>query len=206
MVAFLTDNNNLEPHIIGAMFFHRIFAKTMDDETFKDLQQLGNMEFFFDDSTENEELYYAQLKQSIAEEKLLDIAVDYASLFVGPAALKAPPWSSTYLSDESEIFTSVTMWVEAYYKKYHVILDNKDREPCDHFALEFNFLAILLNHYLHCANAEAENYIKKDIETFLQEHFLFWLPKVLQKVVDNSQTNFYKSAAMLALEVIKRWQ
>jgi len=126
---------------------------------------------------------------------------DYARLFVGPDHLLAPPWESVYLGREHLLFEEETYAVREFYARFGLQTPSLNVEPDDHFALELAFVA-------HCCTLALEALERGDDEAldrvltagheFLSEHLLRWAPAFLERVIERSQSDFYRGAAYLA--------
>ena len=116
------------------------------------------------------------------------LAREHQRLFVGPAALPAPPWGSVYLDEESVLFGDSTRALQAFAGRHGIALETGQREPLDHFGLVCWLVA-------HAAEASDE----AAVHELLCEHLLPWSGRFLSLFEEASAgTPFYQAAAGLA--------
>ncbi|MCG9014619.1 molecular chaperone TorD family protein, partial [Laribacter hongkongensis] len=116
------------------------------------------------------------------------LAREHQRLFVGPAALPAPPWGSVYLDEESVLFGDSTRALQAFAGRHGIALETGQREPLDHFGLVCWLVA-------HAAEAGDE----AAVHELLCEHLLPWSGRFLSLFEEASAgTPFYQAAAGLA--------
>ncbi len=190
---------------MACFFMARIFISAPNAQIWQELQDIRHLDWIFEDATTDELQKFAAFQQSL-DASLDALAVDHAQLFTGPAELKAAPWASVYMDQDQAVFGDETSHVRKFYDKYQMEVENKFKEPDDHLALEFQFIALILQHLELVDDAQSRQYILKDIHDFLHEHFLPWAPVCLDAVRQHAQTDFYKYAAILALFTIERLQ
>ena len=112
------------------------------------------------------------------EEELRAWKAKYTRLFVGPAALPAPPWESVYTSHERLIMQPCTLEVRAAYRERGFEPALCRHVPDDHVALELDFLAALAKDALEAqqqADAEAARDALAASSRFLGEHLGAWV-------------------------------
>lgn len=71
------------------------------------------------------------------------VADEYARIFVGPAALPAPPWESVYRGGKRLLMTETTLSVREFYHACGYEAQRRHRVPDDHLAIELDFLSSL---------------------------------------------------------------
>jgi putative dimethyl sulfoxide reductase chaperone len=138
--------------------------------------------------------------QQANTETLTALKSDYATLFVGPAKLKAPPWESVYLSRDHILFEKQTVEVRAFYAAYGLQTTRLHVEPDDHFGLELLFLAHLFG--AASAQNEANNPLEQArlmaaINEFITAHPLKWAEPFLARIVYHATTDYYRGLAYL---------
>ncbi len=125
----------------------------------------------------------------LAELELLQI--DFASLFVGPYKLLAPPYGSVYLEDGKLIGDS-TMDVKRWYEKEGLDIVIKDAP--DHITMELEFMYYLITKQIEAIDdsnpQDVQTYLQKQ-SSFLQTHLARWLPGFAENVQQNAQAAFY---------------
>ena len=103
---------------------------------------------------------------------------EYTRLFVGPAALPAPPWESVYTSHGRLVMQPSTLEVRSAYHKCGFEPALCRRVPDDHVALELDFMAALAKEALEArqrADAKGARDALAASAQFLQEHLGVWV-------------------------------
>ena len=131
------------------------------------------------------------------------LRVDHARLFIGPYRLLAPPYGSVYLED-NRIMGDSTLDVRDYYESEG--LDTIIKEAPDHIAVELEFVYYLLTKQIR-AIKDADTQMLKSCEqkqnSFLQTHLGRWLPRLVEKIQENAQAEFYRTLANLTEKFIQ---
>ncbi|NMA69020.1 MAG: dehydrogenase [Desulfitobacterium sp.] len=126
---------------------------------------------------------------------------DYTQLFIGPGHLPAPPWESVYRTEEKLTFGEHTLAVREWYARYGLEFVHKNAEPDDHFGLELEFFAYLINNEyqaLEDGEAQKATELAQEQLAFLEKHLLQWSKDFTQDVITNAQTKYYQGLAQLA--------
>jgi len=119
----------------------------------------------------------------------------FRDLFVGPAALPAPPWGSVYLDQEKVLFGTSTFSLNAFLDRNAITFRDPDNGPKDHFGTLCWIAAWLAS--------------KDRMDVFdelMSEHVLPWAflyldelkTAALAMAPDNHAAVFYAAAADLA--------
>jgi TorA maturation chaperone TorD len=138
----------------------------------------------------------AALQDQIAESSEVDLRVDHAALFVGPFALKAPPYGSIYLEANHALMGDTTLAAAARYAAAGLTVTL--HEPADHIAVELEFM-----HYLATLGAQAAERgdgdeaarLGDEQRCFLTEHLGAWAPAFCEAITCGAATRFYRSLA-----------
>lgn len=126
------------------------------------------------------------------------LADDYARVFVGPAALPAPPWESVYRDKKRLLMTATTLSVREYYRAYGYEAQQRLHVPDDHLAIELDFLAALAQEALDaCAvgDAESAELALQAGSTFLDSHLALWAPDFTADLREHDGSPFYCAVA-----------
>ena len=192
---------------IASHFFYRAFhqAPTKDFVTALHSGELIKhwpLELSDEKSTSGARLISNSLN-TITEDFVKALALDYAGLFVGPNKLKAAPWGSVYLSEEQTTCGESTLAIKAFYRECGIEIDTGENEPEDHIGLIFAFLAHLTDQALEDASREdsAEERVQPWLcatQSFLTDHVLTWAPRFFAIMRENAGTDFYKGISLLA--------
>nr|AHF24850.1 anaerobic dehydrogenase [uncultured bacterium Contig1491] len=126
------------------------------------------------------------------------IADDYARIFVGPAALPAPPWESVYRDNKRLLMTATTLSVREYYRAYGYEAKERLHVPDDHLAIELDFLASLAQEALDACAAGSEEDARQLFEagsTFASTHLSHWVGDFAADLRDHDGSRFYCAIA-----------
>jgi TorA maturation chaperone TorD len=119
----------------------------------------------------------------------------YRDLFVGPAALPAPPWGSVYLDEEKVLFGASTCSLNTFLDRNAITFRDPDHGPQDHFGT------------LCWIGAWLASEDRMDVfDELMGEHVLPWAflyldelkTAALAMAQDNPASAFYAAAADLA--------
>lgn len=135
-----------------------------------------------------------------SEAGLNGLCSDYTRLFVGPAALAAPPWESQYRGVGSSLFQETTLAVRREYRQQGFSPDGLARVADDHIALELDFMKHLaseaLFRHVEADSGEVSRLLQVQ-EAFLDEHLLCWADDFAQRVVAEESSLFYAGLARM---------
>lgn len=144
--------------------------------------------------------YFKSLQHIDLPNLIKEAKTEYARLFIGPHPPIASPFESVYRSPRKMLMNEVTMEVRKKYKEIGIEVIEKDRIPDDHIALELEFMYFLCSKTLDAIN-EGKNieYIISLMEkqqVFAEVHLIQWIPSLCNKIISNSNFNFYKEIAI----------
>lgn len=137
-------------------------------------------------------------------ERLTD---DYTRVFIGPAALPAPPWESIYTCGDRLLFQRSTLEVRQALQAAGYQSNRYPQEPDDHIAIELAFMDVLAGDSVDAFQAgdtAAARVALSRSFTFLAEHLNAWLGAFAAELSEKVQAKtscFYPCAAWLAAEV-----
>lgn len=114
------------------------------------------------------------------------LAREYRRLFVGPAALPAPPWGSVYTDREHVLFGATTLELRLWMRVNGVARTSDERTPEDHIGLLLALMA-----YLARERPEL-------VDEFLRVHVLTWAPDYLGRLEGVAAHDLYRGLARLA--------
>jgi TorA maturation chaperone TorD len=122
---------------------------------------------------------------------------DYTELFIGPEhPLKQ--WESVWTTQDRLLFGDSAIEVGEIYARHGFVAQTQ--EPSDHIALEYSFLAELLNLIVQSAeNRETGDVARLTFEArnFLERHLGSWVECFLEDLERRAATDFYRGVAML---------
>ncbi|MEM2273024.1 MAG: molecular chaperone TorD family protein [Candidatus Bathyarchaeia archaeon] len=151
--------------------------------------------------------YLNGLKVGNLNEIILELAVDYANLFLGVKYFREKkgiphPSESVYLTGNmlSEEETISEIYLEA-----GLIKSPEFKEPYDHIALQLYFMAHLCKKAIDFVKSGNLQDLLRNLQmqkSFLSEHLLKWVPKFAGDVIENSETSFYKAIGKITRGLI----
>lgn len=144
--------------------------------------------------------YASNLKESDLEIVRLELAVEFAGLFLGVWHMPSHPSESSYMTKEHLVMQKPRDDVLKVYRSMGADKAGNFAEPEDHIALELQFMAYL------CEKTNAalkdSNFIeaKKCLEVqrdFLNEHLGKWVPRLTADILKLARSEFYKAVAKI---------
>lgn len=134
------------------------------------------------------------MQLAAAPSNLDAVAGDYARIFVGPAALPAPPWESVYRGKKRMIMTETTLSVREFYRACGYEAKQYRHVPDDHVAIELDFLAALAQETLDaCASGDggAAQRAFDASTSFLDAHLGTWVSEFAADLHERAGSPFY---------------
>jgi TorA maturation chaperone TorD len=207
--AELSEANDNRKNLYS--FLARVYAKEVDVEFLRGLKE--KREFFLASAHDSEvqeaefadgfrELaeYAGTLRDDELEKARLELAVEYAGVFLGAWKGVAHPSESAYKTEGHLIMQKPRDEVLAKFRSMGLQKSEDFPEPEDHVALELQFMAHMSektgNALRDGKYADARKYleIQKD---FLKTHLGWWVPKLTRDIVKVARQNFYKAIAKI---------
>lgn len=130
------------------------------------------------------------------------VRADYTRLFVGPAALPAPPWESVHR--QGALFQTSTLEVRRAYAAQGLAAEGSPRVADDHLAMELDFMRTLCSRALASLRSGDVQCAERCIEaqrTFLDEHLLVWTGSFAAALAREEASVYAGSGTLLALFV-----
>ena len=132
-----------------------------------------------------------ELMQRGLSEPREDLMWEFRRLFVGPGALAAPPWGSTYTDRDGVIFGDSHTRLVAFMRAQGIIQLVDKREPSDHFGLMLRLMAWIARN-----KPEA-------LREYLGEHFFMWSSHFLEGLAGATESAFYQGLALFARSTLE---
>lgn len=123
---------------------------------------------------------------------------EYTRLFVGPAALPAPPWESVYTSNKRLIMQPSTLEIRTIYRAQGFIPALYPHVPDDHIALELDFIATLAGMSLEAWGQQDEKTAQSALvvsESFITKHLGSWVGSFARELCEKGNAHYYDCAA-----------
>ncbi|SDC00070.1 MULTISPECIES: TorD/DmsD family molecular chaperone [unclassified Candidatus Frackibacter] len=129
-----------------------------------------------------------------------DLKVDYSKLFVGPFDLFAPPYGSIYLEKERKVMGDSTINVLNKYKQAGLKVADDFKDAPDHIIMELEFMYFLTFNQIEAINSSdfssTLHYLEMQRD-FLGNHLRVWISEFTDRILNNTNTEFYKILAKL---------
>ncbi|MDR1357847.1 MAG: molecular chaperone TorD family protein [Coriobacteriales bacterium] len=142
--------------------------------------------------------YYLSSEDGAAT--LKDLGIEYTRLFVGPAALPAPPWEMVYTTGKRELFQPGVLEIRALYQSVGCLPAEAPHVSDDHLAIELDFMRFLCEKCqtaLEQYNEDEAASLEHTQRAFLKKHLLVWVPRFLDDVEQATQEPLYIAAGGL---------
>jgi TorA maturation chaperone TorD len=150
--------------------------------------------------------FSSKLEKLRAEDVLLELAAEYAGLFLGVRQMPPHPSESVYSSKDHLIMQKARDDVLKIYRDMGLEKVSKFTEPEDHIALELQFMSYLsgktgeaLKNKDHVA---AERYLKVQRD-FLNQHLGKWVPELVTDIKRGARREFYAAIAKITEGYVK---
>ena len=137
------------------------------------------------------------------------LAIEFTRLFLGPASPVAVPFASYYLSESKRLMTEETISVRKKYLDAGLASKYLHSVPDDHISTELEFLALLAQEtttFYESGELEKASQSYEIMNDFLVNHLAQWTPEFAELIIDNSEEDFFKGAALVLRGLIKSAQ
>lgn len=170
---------------------------------FLELLELRAGEFDLGEPAATLASYLTEHAAEDSDELLLDLAVDFAQLFIGPGPGKAPPYESVFTSEDGRLYGDAYADVIQTLRREGIGVADGFAAPADHAAVELAVVAHLIDRV--DGDEELPATATPDAEaSFLRDHVMNWFPRWLEHVEREARTAFYRSAAQLLTVFLER--
>lgn len=185
-------------------FFHLLFFTPITKELFQEIKSQGYLQGLKE--TGEGGVLLSQYFNSGDLENAVEIGrEDYFKLFIGPDALKAPPWESVYRGKERCLFDFPTFEVRELYNQFGLVIEKKQAqhaEADDHLIFELEFMLNLIERTLQETERKKLYELLNGQRTMLEKHLLLWIPQFSQDVQEHASSELYKGLAKMFHEFI----
>lgn len=135
------------------------------------------------------------------EDIRLELAADFAALFLGDARAGAPVYASCYCGSEGELFQEPHDRMEARLRAIRLGIREDVREPADHLSIMLQYLAVRLEGEADVQVAEVPG---EPCGRFIRNELLNWLPQFAQAAEPVRTTSeIYKGIIGLTVEYLR---
>ncbi len=131
----------------------------------------------------------------------LELAADFAQMFLLDAKAGALPYASVYGADEARLYGPAEARMQSFLADASLAIQDEFREPADHLAVYLAVMARLAREQAQAGDIAAA---ARDQHSFLQDALLTWLPQfdaANQKA--SPRYDFYPALAALLIAVVR---
>jgi TorA maturation chaperone TorD len=143
----------------------------------------------------------AQLRESCADKKICSkkLRDDYIRLFAREEFTLAPAYESRFNRKRLAPDGNLAPGVSDFYKSYGWVSKFKGKISDDHLGIELLFLTLLIDKYIVLDDEACRTEMKKEIQRFIRQHILSWVPDWNKKIQTNANTLCFKGIGTLIL-------
>ncbi len=147
------------------------------------------------------------------ENVALDLAVEYARLFLGAghvqgAAGKQPskPYASVYLSRDRFLMQEPWARIGDFYNRAGFQRAEASRELDDHISVVLEFMGHMAESTIGVLKSGDQASVREKLllqDTFLRDYVLTWVPTLCREVSRSATSGFYKGFALITSAFVK---
>lgn len=190
-------------------WFAEIFARELTSKTLHDWQYnhgYDNIHKMFtslglEQQSERAKVAIDNLKRFPKQDQAIELAADFAQLFLLSGDDSAPPYASYYLSDDKHLYGEPTAHMRRFLDSQKLSLHPEFREPDDHLSVYFMVMGLWIKSSSE-QNLDMVTTAQEQID-FLDTALLNWLSKFTaysHKI--NVKTDLYPALIALAEQFI----
>jgi TorA maturation chaperone TorD len=196
-------------------FLSKIYETEVTTEFLKEtaseknpLRQVGELESIeprFREGSKALRSYLAGLGDRDLENVKLELAAEYASLFLGLAGKPPHPSESAYKSESHNVMGQARDEVLGAYRNAGLDKIGEFKEPEDHIAVELSFMEYLCSRTAESIENDNMKEAVKYLEiqrNFLNKHLAAWVPSLAKDILESAELGFYKGIAKITDEFI----
>jgi TorA maturation chaperone TorD len=190
----------LESRRLSYVFLSQVYAREVSLDFLRKLR---------DAPQETDEMlkeFAERLKGSDLEEVKIELAAEYAGLFLSAGRHPVFPFESVYTSEERLLMQEARDEVLSEYRKEGLDKIEGFREPEDHISIELEFMSYLCQKTIDLIkNGDDEAalaYLKKQ-KDFLEKHLMVWVPIFCIDLEQATKSDFYGVIAKLTKSYIE---
>lgn len=135
------------------------------------------------------------------EDAHLELAADFAQMFLLDAKAGALPYASVYGAEDTRLYGPPEARMRSFLANASLAVRDEFREPADHLAVYLAVMARLAEEHAQAADIGAA---ARDQLAFLQDALLTWLPSFCASNQEASpRFDFYPALAALLIAVVR---
>lgn len=190
-------------------WFADVFARELTSDTLNDWQNNQTFDGIHEAFVSLDlEPYSARVKKAIddleqlpKEHRALELAADFAQIFLLSGDDSAPPYASYYLSEDKQLYNEPTKQMHQFLASQHLKLHAEFHEPDDHVSVYFMVMSLWIDSSME-QNIDMSDVAQEQVE-FLDTALLSWLSKFnerCQKI--RVKTDVYPALVALAEQFV----
>ena len=163
-------------------WFAEIFAREFNKQNLAELQQQypalhqAFSELGLQAQSERLQKALNNLKVIPEADRALELAADFAHMFLLSGHQSAPPYASYYLEADKMLYGKPAQQMSQFLAEHELDLHPDFREPKDHLSIYLQVLSLWIQHGSEAEGEELASIAAEQSE-FLQSALLNWLPK-----------------------------
>lgn len=135
------------------------------------------------------------------QDRALELAADFAQIFLLSGDDSAPPYASYYLSEDKHLYGEPVKQMRQFLKSQQLSLNPEFREPDDHVSVYFMVMSLWINSSNN-SGSDMLTLAQEQVE-FLDSALLNWLPKFNERCQRiRVQTDLYPALVALAEQFV----
>lgn len=181
----------------------RLYRVEVDEEFYRNLCAAAFPTKTGSDDVDAGYRHIALYCASHREDAVLDLARDYARVFIGHgnnAYAAAYPFESVYTSEKRLLMQEARDEILEVYRAGGVQIDPSWHDPEDHIALELEYMQIMARRTVEALRAGDDGRaleLLDDQRAFLLRHLVSWTPFLVKDMERLAQTDLYQGLALL---------
>ncbi len=135
------------------------------------------------------------------EDAHLELAADFAQMFLLDAKIGALPYASAYETEQARLFGPAEARMSSFLANASLAIADEFKEPADHLAIYLTVMTRLIQQHAQTSEPAAA---ARDQEAFLHDALLGWLPTFdVRNQQASPRFDFYPALAALLVVFVK---
>ncbi|MCF0120598.1 MAG: molecular chaperone TorD family protein [Oscillospiraceae bacterium] len=184
-------------------FLSRLFKVEVDADTYARMKEARFPVKTGDDKIDAGYRAIAKYLSNDHDDPLLELAVDYARIFIGhgnTAYSAAYPFESVYTSETRLLMQAAYDDMLAVYAEAGLAIDSSWKDPVDHIGLELEYMQIMCQRAASALAAENDDEAMRLCaaqKDFLLAHLTNWVPMMTSDMRRFAKTDLYQGLSLL---------
>ena len=184
-------------------WFATLFAAELSDEQIAEYDSYDVRSFLKSLSTLDPmrdavvELNEAIARLLVRTDRQLELAADFAGLFLSDPKQGVPPYESLYRGEGGLLMQAPMTLMQARLTRLGINVSDKYKEPEDHLAIELDLMGNLIIRAAEACTADERSRWLAEQDELLHEHLLGWFNRFEQGCHAKDKFGFYGACARL---------